>query len=119
MTTQHDKAKRWRPWQFSLRTLLWIFVVVASFCVGWMSNEWKRAREPERVKPDQLTILIPLQFLNPKEVEAPVSLLLSQHGRVQAISSRNSIFVIDTREAIERIRRFLRELDSSELYLFY
>ena len=31
MTTQHDKAKRWRLWQFSLRMLLLLMLVVAVF----------------------------------------------------------------------------------------
>ena len=50
MTTQHDKAKRWMPWQFSLRALLMLMLVVASYLGGWMSNEWKRQREMERAK---------------------------------------------------------------------
>ena len=49
MTAQHDKAKRWRPWRFSLRALLVLMLVVASYLGGWMSNEWKQ-RELERAK---------------------------------------------------------------------
>ena len=50
MTTQHDKAKRWRPWQFSLRALLLLMLVVASYLSGWMSNEWKQQLELEQAK---------------------------------------------------------------------
>ena len=50
MTTLHDKPKRWRPWQFSLRTLLLLMLVVASYLGGWMSNDWQRRRELERAK---------------------------------------------------------------------
>ena len=53
MTTQHDKPKRWRPWQFGLRTLLLLMLVVASYLGGWMSNQWKRQRELERAKPER------------------------------------------------------------------
>ena len=35
MTTQRDKAKRWRPWQFSLWTLIILTLVVAAFFAGW------------------------------------------------------------------------------------
>jgi hypothetical protein len=34
MTTQHDKAKRWRPWQFSLAALLLLTALVA-IAFGW------------------------------------------------------------------------------------
>lgn len=50
MTSQHDKAKRWRPWQFSLRTLLLIMFGIACFLGGWTANEWKRRREMERAQ---------------------------------------------------------------------
>ena len=50
MTSQHDKAKRWRPWQFSLRTLMFLIIVVATYLSGWMSNEWNQQRESERAK---------------------------------------------------------------------
>jgi hypothetical protein len=52
MTTQHDKAKPWRPWQFSIRTLLLLMLVVGSYLGGWMSNEWQRQRELERARTD-------------------------------------------------------------------
>jgi general secretion pathway protein D len=65
------------------------------------------------IKPDQRTVLLPLDYLNPQEVEASVQLLLSQTGQVQAIPSSQSLFVIDSPEVIERIREFLTELESN------
>jgi hypothetical protein len=50
MTTQHDKAKRWRPWQFSIRTLLLLMLCAGCFLGGWTANEWKRQRELERAQ---------------------------------------------------------------------
>lgn len=45
MTSQNDNAKRWRPWQFSLRTLLVTMLVVASFFAGWNARDWYLRRE--------------------------------------------------------------------------
>ncbi len=50
MTGQHDRSKRWRPWQFGVRAMLLLMLVVASYLGGSMSNEWKRQRELERAK---------------------------------------------------------------------
>ena len=50
MTTQHDKPKRWRPWQFSLRTILLLMFGVGCFLGGWTANEWQRQRELEQSK---------------------------------------------------------------------
>ena len=45
MTTQHDKAKRWRPWRFGLRTLLLLMLVVGCYFAGWTASERKQQRE--------------------------------------------------------------------------
>ncbi|HUG68972.1 MAG TPA: secretin N-terminal domain-containing protein [Pirellulaceae bacterium] len=63
------------------------------------------------IKPDQRTVLLPLELLNPLEVEPSIQLLLSQQGQVQSIPSSRSLFIIDTPEVIERARRFLAELE--------
>ena len=47
MPSERDKAKRWRPRQFSLRTLLILMFGVACFFGGWAAHEWKRQREIE------------------------------------------------------------------------
>lgn len=52
MTTQPDKPKRWRRWQFSLRTLMLIMFAVACFLGGWQANEWKRQRELDQAQRD-------------------------------------------------------------------
>lgn len=54
MTSQHNKAKRWRPWQFSIRALLLLTLVVGSYLGGWMSNEWKSQIDLERAKQQRL-----------------------------------------------------------------
>ncbi|MDA1055207.1 MAG: hypothetical protein O3C40_32700 [Planctomycetota bacterium] len=65
------------------------------------------------IKPDQRTVLIPLELLNPQDVESSIQLLLSQQGQVQSIPSSKSLFLIDTPEVIERVRRFLDELEAN------
>ncbi|MEO8493720.1 MAG: secretin N-terminal domain-containing protein [Planctomycetota bacterium] len=65
------------------------------------------------IKPDQRTVLLPLELLNPQEVEPSVRLLLSQTGQVQTIQSSRSLFIIDTPEVIERVRRLLDELEAN------
>ena len=37
-------------WQFSLRTLLMLVLVIAAFLGGWTANEWKRQRELEQAQ---------------------------------------------------------------------
>jgi len=65
------------------------------------------------IKPDQRTVLIPLELLNPQEVEPSIRILLSRGGEIQAIPSSQSLFIIDTPEVIERIRRLLDELETN------
>ncbi len=65
------------------------------------------------IKPDQRTVLLPLDLLNPQEVESSIQLLLSQQGQVQSIPSSRSLFIIDTPEVIERVRKFLAELEAN------
>lgn len=65
------------------------------------------------IKPDQRTVLLPLEFLNPQEVESSIQLLLSQTGQVQSIPSSHSLFIIDTPDVIERVRKFLDELEAN------
>ena len=36
MTSQHDKAKRWRPWQFSLAVLFLVVTIAALFSAIWL-----------------------------------------------------------------------------------
>ena len=40
MSSGEQKAKRWRPWQFSLKTLLLLTMFVASFFGGWQAHVW-------------------------------------------------------------------------------
>ncbi|MBC8352927.1 MAG: type II secretion system protein GspD [Planctomycetes bacterium] len=65
------------------------------------------------IKPDQDTVLLPLELLDPQEVESSIQLLLSQQGQVQSIPSSKSVFIIDTPEVIGRVRRFLDELEAN------
>ena len=48
MLNGEDKAKRWRPWRFSLRSLLSLMLLVATFFGGWKANDWYRDRDPKR-----------------------------------------------------------------------
>ena len=78
MTTHHDKAKRWRPWQFSLRALLLLMLVVVSYLGGWMSNEWKQQRELERSEQEmqaemQKNVEAMVQFLTEPSPVSPAS----------------------------------------------
>ena len=54
MPTQHDNAKRWRPWQFSLRTMLMLMFGAGCFLGGWTAHEWQRQRELEQPESDVL-----------------------------------------------------------------
>lgn len=45
-----DKPRRWRPWQFSLRTLLILTLAVACFLGGWTTRDWVLERELERAR---------------------------------------------------------------------
>ena len=63
------------------------------------------------IKPNQRNAIIPLEFLTPEEVLSSVQLLLSQDGKVEAVPSSRSLFVIDSPAAIESVRRFVRELE--------
>lgn len=63
------------------------------------------------IKPEQRTLLIPLAGLEAQEVEPSIKLLLSRRGQVQSIPSSNSLFIIDSPEPIERIRRFVFALE--------
>lgn len=65
------------------------------------------------IKPDQRTVLIPLELLSPLDAEPSVKLLLSRTGLVQSIQSSRSLFVIDTPEIIERVRRLLDEMEAN------
>ena len=47
---EHRKPRGWRPWQFSLRALMLLTLVVASYLGGWMSHAWQQQREMERAK---------------------------------------------------------------------
>ena len=71
MTTQHDKAKRWRPWQFSLRTLLVLMLVVASYLGGWMSNEWKQARDLRRAEEMEVEVTQEMEAMMEQMMSAP------------------------------------------------
>jgi hypothetical protein len=47
MPSERDKKKRWRPWQFSLRTMMLLMFGASCFLGGWTSHEWKRRRALE------------------------------------------------------------------------
>lgn len=65
------------------------------------------------IKPDQRTVLFPLESLNPQEVEPSIQLLLSRTGQIQSIPSSRSLFIIDTPEVIERVRGLINELEAN------
>jgi len=50
MASEMDKAKRWRPRRFSLRTLLIFVLAVACFLGGWMANERRQKEERQAEK---------------------------------------------------------------------
>ena len=56
MPSARDKPKRWRPWQFRLRTLMTLMLAVACFLGGWMANDWHRQRNQRNQ--NQATIVI-------------------------------------------------------------
>jgi len=47
MTTQLDKARRWRPWQFCLRTLLTLVLAVSCFFGGSRQNNYDKPSRPQ------------------------------------------------------------------------
>jgi len=49
MTSQHDKPKRWRPWQFSVSTLLLLTALVA-VAVGWWLDRQRLKNEVRSAK---------------------------------------------------------------------
>jgi uncharacterized membrane protein len=47
MAKSKEKVTRWRFWQFSLRSLLLLILLVAMFCLGWICNErWRLSVPP-------------------------------------------------------------------------
>jgi hypothetical protein len=49
MTRSEEKAKRWRPWQFSLRALMLLALMAGVFCAGRLSvrNELQSLRQQQ------------------------------------------------------------------------
>jgi hypothetical protein len=48
MAPGNEMAKGWRPWQFSLRVVMLITLVLASFFGGWRANDWHREKNQLR-----------------------------------------------------------------------
>ena len=48
MSRGDEKAKRWSVWRFSLRSLLLLMLLVATFFGGWKASDWYRDREAMR-----------------------------------------------------------------------
>jgi hypothetical protein len=42
-----NTVQRWRPWQFSLRTLMILMLVVAAFFAGWHARDWQARNKPK------------------------------------------------------------------------
>jgi hypothetical protein len=61
MSQDEPRAKRWKPWQFSLRLLFQLMLVTAAFFGGWVANDWKREREAEAEwdQPDFVSFALP------------------------------------------------------------
>ena len=47
MTTQHDKAKRWRP-RFSVRTLAIVVTLVCCYAACWGPTKWQGLLDVQR-----------------------------------------------------------------------
>ena len=47
------KPKLWRPWKFSLRTLLTLTLAFACFFCGWTARDWELQRELERARQEE------------------------------------------------------------------
>ena len=52
MTTQHDKAKRWRPWRFSVRTLAIVVTLVCVVLALWLATNDRGIADVNRVVKD-------------------------------------------------------------------
>jgi hypothetical protein len=56
-SSEHSPAKRWRPWQFSLRLLMLLMFGVETLCAGWTANDWKHKRLAKLARPTTPTVI--------------------------------------------------------------
>ena len=63
MTTQHEKAKRWRPWRFSIMSLL----IATAFCavmVAWWRDRTLLLQEIDALRTDNQRAAIGIKAAN-------------------------------------------------------
>ena len=72
------KAIPWRPWQFSLRFILLLMLVVSAFLAGWQANEFRRERKSATAIPARIA---------PRRI-APTSLLKDEDFQTAAFFSQ-------------------------------
>jgi hypothetical protein len=64
MTGGKEMVERWRPWQFSLKTLLFVTMLAASFFGGWQAHVWYldwQYRTGKLLAPVRVEILDPIE----------------------------------------------------------
>ena len=63
------KAPRnWRPWQFGVRTLFVLMLLVATFFAGWNTSDWYRERELKR---ENVAVMFRMESLKRMERAMP------------------------------------------------
>ena len=107
MTTQHDKPKRWRPWQFSLRTLLIIMI----FASGYFAGIGTYHRRAQRMQQEAI------QEAMRAEAEREAKRIAESKNRSAGVMARRRVArdYEAKKWAAITLPEFLRELDNTRI----
>ena len=101
MTTQRDKAKRWRLWQFSVRTLLIIMI----FASGYFAGIGTYHRRAQRMQRDAIQ-----EAIRAAEAEREAKRIAESKARAAGVMARRNA----TRANLG-LEQFLRELENARI----